>query len=62
MTQLSDTNRRVWIALMADLSASLSAGQRRHLQETLSQLAADFDLLAGQAPATRPEAAAGGIS
>lgn len=43
-------NRRVWIDLMSDLSASLSAAQRAHFQEELRDLVKDLDDLASQTP------------
>lgn len=43
-------NRRVWTALMSDLSATLSAAQRKHFQEKLRELVDDLEELAAEAP------------
>jgi hypothetical protein len=57
MERVQQHNRKAWIGLMADLSASLSAEQRKRLRARLTGLADDFDDLASQAPRT-PNASA----
>ncbi|HUS23904.1 MAG TPA: DUF6279 family lipoprotein [Candidatus Binatia bacterium] len=59
MAEMAEYNRKVWVSLLADISASLSAGQRRHLQEKLRDLAGDFDALAAEkaAPGAHPAGA-----
>jgi hypothetical protein len=57
MAKVQKHNRTVWIGVMADLSAMLTAAQRAELQTRLRELAADFDELAArpqQAAATQP--------
>lgn len=61
MTRMQAHNRTVWVALLADLSATLSDDQRDEFQENLRDLAGDFEELATQtaaAPRDRPSAAA----
>jgi hypothetical protein len=49
MERVQQHNRKLWIGLMADLSASLTAEQRKRLRARVAGLADDFDDLAGQA-------------
>lgn len=64
MEKVQQHNRKAWIGLMADLSASLDARQRRHLRERLGELAGDLEELAAQPAraqaAPHPTLAAGG--
>lgn len=46
--RLQAANRRAWIALISDLSQTLSATQRGRLRESLTGFAADLDTLAAQ--------------
>lgn len=48
MQTLQDRNRGLWVALLSDLSATLSDKQRRHLRERLAETARDLDELARQ--------------
>ena len=48
MEKVQQHNRKAWVGLMADLSASLDERQRRHLRAQLTQLAADLEELAAQ--------------
>jgi len=48
MEQVQQHNRKVWIGLMADLSASLDRRQREHFRKRLTELAADLEELAAQ--------------
>jgi hypothetical protein len=59
MEKVQQHNRRAWIGLMADLSASLDARQRAHLRARLDHLAADLEELAAQAKPASPKGAAG---
>lgn len=60
MEKVQEHNRRLWIGLMADLSASLDARQRKHLRQKLTELAGDLDELAKQSQrAATPAPAAG---
>ena len=49
MERLQQHNRKAWIGLMADLSASLTPEQRRHLRQRLLDLARDFEELSAGA-------------
>jgi hypothetical protein len=62
MERLQQHNRKAWVGLMADLSASLADKQRRHLRDRLDDLAADLEALAAQARRAPAPAAAGGTS
>lgn len=48
MEKVQQHNRRAWVGLMADLSASLDRRQREHFRERLVGLAADLEELAAQ--------------
>lgn len=66
MEQVQQHNRKLWVGLMADLSASLDRRQREHLRERLIDLAGDLEELAAQparaaAPARLEFAAGPGI-
>lgn len=66
MEKVQQHNRKLWIGLMADLSASLDRRQREHLRERLTELAGDLEELAAQparaaAPARIEFAAGPGI-
>jgi hypothetical protein len=62
MERLQQHNRRAWVGLMADLSASLTDAQRRRMRDRIGDLAADFEALSAQARPAPAPAAAGGIS
>lgn len=62
MERVQQHNRKAWIGLMADLSASLTPEQRRRLRQRVQDLASDFEELAAQPPrAARAAAAARGM-
>ena len=48
MEKVQRHNRKAWIGVMADLSASLDPRQREHLRKRLTELAGDLEELAGQ--------------
>lgn len=48
MQALQDHNRGLWVALLADLSGTLTERQRRHLRERLATVADDLDELSRQ--------------
>lgn len=53
MERVAQHNRKAWIGLMADLSASLTPEQRKRLRDRIEDLATDFEELAAQAPSER---------
>lgn len=53
MQRVQEHNRKAWVGLMADLSASLTAEQRQRLRRRIVELATDLEELAAQA---RPHA------
>jgi hypothetical protein len=48
VARLREHNRKAWLALAVDLSASLTPRQRRHFQNELEGLARDFEVLAAR--------------
>jgi hypothetical protein len=48
MRKVQAHNRQAWIGVMADLSATLTPDQRKHVQAKLRELAADLEELANQ--------------
>ena len=48
MAKVRAHNRQAWIGVMADLSATLTPDQRKHMQARLRELAADLEELANQ--------------
>jgi hypothetical protein len=59
MARMQAHNRRLFIELMSQLSRTLSAEQRRHLQGKLRELADDLEELAAQKPPGQVQAARG---
>jgi hypothetical protein len=53
MAKVRSHNRQAWVEAMADLSATLTPAQRRHLRDRLRELADDLEELAGQVRAAR---------